>query len=84
MIYSFGSAVIAIVIGTVQALIVERTNTPGRNLAFFGAILSLGVPHILYTVAWLLLLGTLGPDQRPDRADHAAASRPSTSIRCGA
>ena len=61
IIYSFGSAVIAIVIGTVQALIVERTNTPGRNLAFFGAILSLGVPHILYTVAWLLLLGRSGP-----------------------
>ncbi len=52
---------IAIVIGTVQALIVERTNTPGRNLAFFGAIISLGVPHILYTVAWLLLLGRSGP-----------------------
>ena len=61
MIYSFGSAVIAILIGTVQALIVERTNTPGRNLAFFGAIISLGVPHILYTVAWLLLLGRSGP-----------------------
>jgi iron(III) transport system permease protein len=61
MIYSFGSALIAIVIGTVQALIVERTNTPGRNLAFFGAIISLGVPHILYTVAWLLLLGRAGP-----------------------
>ncbi len=61
IIYSFGSAIIAIVIGTVQALIVERTNTPGRNLAFFGAILSLGVPHILYTVAWLLLLGRSGP-----------------------
>jgi iron(III) transport system permease protein len=61
MIYSFGSAVIAILIGTVQALIVERTNTPGRNLAFLGAIISLGVPHILYTVAWLLLLGRSGP-----------------------
>jgi iron(III) transport system permease protein len=60
-IYSLGSAVIAIVIGTVQALIVERTNTPGRNLAFFAAIISLGVPHILYTVAWLLLLGRSGP-----------------------
>ncbi len=39
----------------------ERTNTPGRNLAFFAAIISLGVPHILYTVAWLLLLGRSGP-----------------------
>ena len=61
LIYAFGSAAIAIVVGTVQALIVERTNTPGRKLAFFGAIISLGVPHILYVVAWLLLLGRSGP-----------------------
>jgi iron(III) transport system permease protein len=61
LIYAFGSSAIAIVIGTVQALIVERTNTPGRQLAFFGAIISLGVPHILYVVAWLLLLGRSGP-----------------------
>jgi len=61
LIYAFGSAVIGIVIGTVQALIVERTNTPGRKLAFFAAIISLGVPHILYVVAWLLLLGRAGP-----------------------
>jgi iron(III) transport system permease protein len=61
LIYAFGSSAIAIVIGTVQALIVERTNTPGRKLAFFGAIISLGVPHILYVVAWLLLLGRSGP-----------------------
>jgi iron(III) transport system permease protein len=61
LIYAFGSAVIAIVIGTLQALIVERTNTPGRKLAFFAAIISLGVPHVLYVVAWLLLLGRAGP-----------------------
>jgi len=61
LIYSCGSAVIAILIGTVQALIVERTNTPGRKLAFLAAIISLGVPHVLYVVAWLLLLGRSGP-----------------------
>jgi iron(III) transport system permease protein len=61
IIYAFGSTTIAIVIGTVQALIVERTNAPGRNLAFFAAVISLGVPHILYVVAWLLLLGRAGP-----------------------
>ena len=61
LIYAFGAAAIAIGIGTVQALIVERTNTPGRGLAFFAAIVSLGVPHILYVVAWLLLLGRSGP-----------------------
>ncbi|MBX9741473.1 MAG: iron ABC transporter permease [Beijerinckiaceae bacterium] len=61
MIYACGSAAIAIFIGTVQALIVERTNAPGRKLAFLAAIISLGVPHVLYTVAWLLLLGRAGP-----------------------
>jgi iron(III) transport system permease protein len=60
-IYACGSALIAILIGTTQALIVERTNAPGRKLAFLAAIISLGVPHILYTVAWLLLLGRSGP-----------------------
>jgi iron(III) transport system permease protein len=61
LVYAFGSSAIGITIGTVQALLVERTNTPGRRLAFFGAIISLGVPHILYVVAWLLLLGRAGP-----------------------
>jgi iron(III) transport system permease protein len=61
LVYAFGSAIVAIVFGTVQALIVERTNTPGRKLAFLAAIISLGVPHVLYVVAWLLLLGRAGP-----------------------
>ncbi len=61
LIYAIGSAAIAIVIGAAQALIVERTNAPGRRLAFYGAIMSLGVPHVLYVVAWLLLLGRSGP-----------------------
>ena len=61
ILYSCGSAVVAIFIGTVQALIVERTNAPGRGLAFLAAIISLGVPHVLYVVAWLLLLGRAGP-----------------------
>ena len=60
-IYAIGSAVVAIVIGTLQAMIVERTNAPGRKLVLFGAIISLGVPHVLYTVSWLLLLGRSGP-----------------------
>jgi iron(III) transport system permease protein len=61
LLYACGSAVIAIFIGTLQALIVERTNAPGRKLAFLAAIVSLGVPHVLYVVAWLLLLGRAGP-----------------------
>ena len=61
VIYACGSAVVAIFIGTLQALIVERTNAPGRKLAFLAAIISLGVPHVLYVVSWLLLLGRAGP-----------------------
>jgi iron(III) transport system permease protein len=45
----------------VQALIVERTNTPGRRYVFLSAVMSLGIPHVLYVVAWLLLLGRNGP-----------------------
>jgi len=61
VIYSIGSATVAIVLGVTQALIVERTNTPGRRYVFLGAVISLGIPHVLYVVAWLLLLGRTGP-----------------------
>ena len=61
VVYAVGTAVVAIALGVVQALIVERTNTPGRGYVLLAAILSLGVPHVLYVVAWLLLLGRAGP-----------------------
>jgi iron(III) transport system permease protein len=61
LVYAIGSAVVAITLGVLQALIAERTNAPGRGYAFLGAILSLGIPHVLYVVAWLLLLGRAGP-----------------------
>lgn len=60
-VYALGSAVVAITLGVIQAVIVERTDAPGRNYVFLGTIVSLGVPHVLYTVAWLLLLGKAGP-----------------------
>ena len=61
VVYAIGSAVVAITLGVIQALIVERTNAPGRSYAILAAILSLGIPHVLYVVAWLLLLGRSGP-----------------------
>ena len=60
-IYAIGTAMVAIVLGGTQALIVERTNAPGRGYVIAATILSLGVPHVLYVVAWLLLLGRAGP-----------------------
>jgi iron(III) transport system permease protein len=61
VVYAVGSAMVAITLGVLQALIVERTNAPGRGYAFLAAILALGIPHVLYVVAWLLLLGRAGP-----------------------
>lgn len=60
-VYAIGSAAVALILGTAQALIVERTNTPGRQWVFLGSVISLGVPNVLYVVAWLLLLGRSGP-----------------------
>ena len=61
VLYAIGAATVAITLGLIQALIVERTNTPGRKYVFLGAVISLGIPNVLYVVAWLLLLGRAGP-----------------------
>ena len=60
-IYAAGSAFVAILLGGLQAWIVERTDTPLRRYGFLVAILSLSIPNVLYTIAWLLLLGKSGP-----------------------
>ena len=60
-IYAIGSACVAIVIGGVQAWIVERTDAPLRKYVFLISIVSLGIPSVLYTAAFLLLLGKTGP-----------------------
>ena len=60
-IYAIGSTSVAIFLGTLQAWIVERTNTPLRKYVFLVSIMSLGIPSVLYTIAFLLLLGKTGP-----------------------
>ena len=61
VVYAFGSAAVAITIGTTLAWIVERTNTPMRSWVFLLSIISLGIPSVLYTVSFLLILGKAGP-----------------------
>ena len=61
LVFALGSGLLAIGLGALQAWIVERTNTPLRRYAFLIAIVSLGIPHVLYTIAWLLILGKQGP-----------------------
>ena len=59
--YAVGSAITALCIGGAQAWIVERTNTPLRQYVLCIAIISLGVPSVLYTISLLLILGKTGP-----------------------
>ena len=61
LIFAFGSAILAISGGLLQAWIVERTDAPLRQYVFLVSIISLGIPHVLYTGAWLLILGRNGP-----------------------
>jgi iron(III) transport system permease protein len=60
-IYAVGSASVALTLGVLQAWIVERTNTPLRSYVFLISIISLGIPSVLYTVSFLLILGKAGP-----------------------
>ena len=59
--FALGSALLALVIGGVNAWLVERTDTPFKPLAYLTTIISLGTPYVLYTSAWLLLLARSGP-----------------------
>jgi iron(III) transport system permease protein len=61
LLFSVGSAIIALTIGGLQAWIVERTNTPGRQYVLGLAIVSIGIPTVVYTVSFLLILGNTGP-----------------------
>jgi iron(III) transport system permease protein len=59
--FALGSCVLALLVGGALAWIVERTNTPLRRLGYAAAFMAFALPYILYTIAWLLLLGKGGP-----------------------
>ncbi len=61
LVFALSSCVLALVVGGALAWIVERTNTPFRGLGYLAAFVSFAIPYILYTIAWLLLLGKGGP-----------------------
>jgi iron(III) transport system permease protein len=58
--FAIGSSLIALVVGTLLAWIVERTNTPFKNLAYLAAFTSFAVPEIIKVIGWILLLGPEG------------------------
>ncbi len=56
-----GAALVALTVGAVQAWLAERTDASLRQILYVASIISLGIPYVLYIVAWLLLLGKAGP-----------------------
>ena len=54
--FGLGSVAIGLVFGVTLAWIVERTNAPLRNFAFVVAIITAGIPPILYAMTWVFLL----------------------------
>jgi iron(III) transport system permease protein len=53
--FASGSALFALVTGTLLAWMNERTNTPFKTLFFALAMVPLVIPGILFTVAWIML-----------------------------
>ncbi|OWT53938.1 ABC transporter permease [Candidimonas nitroreducens] len=61
IIFAIGSSILALVVGGILAWLVERTNVPFKILAHVTAVVSMGTPYVLYIIAWLFLLGHIGP-----------------------
>ncbi len=59
--YSAGTSLLALALGTGLAWIVERTNTPFRRAFFALGLVPLIVPGVVSTIAWIFLLsGQIG------------------------
>jgi iron(III) transport system permease protein len=55
VIFSLGTALFSLTIGTALAWMNERTNTPFKRLFFGLALVPLIIPGILFTVSWIML-----------------------------
>jgi iron(III) transport system permease protein len=53
--FAFGSAALAIFLGTGLAYLVVRTDVPGKTLMYAAALVPLIIPGILHTIAWIFL-----------------------------
>src|SRR5438105_483217 len=54
--FAFGSAAVAVVIGSVLAYLIVRTDVPGKPLMFAASLVPLIIPGILHTIAWVFIL----------------------------
>lgn len=56
VIYSLSTTAISLILATAAAWLVERTDLPGRNLAWIVMLAPLAIPGSLSSMAWILLL----------------------------
>jgi iron(III) transport system permease protein len=56
LVFAAGSMVIGLVLGISLAWLIERTNAPFRNFAFVIAIITAGMPPLIFAMAWVFLL----------------------------
>ncbi len=54
--YALGAALLSLVIGTLLAWIVERTDTPFQSLFYALTLVPFIIPGVLHTIAWIYLL----------------------------
>lgn len=57
IIYGLGSSGLALVLGTLLAWLVERTNAPFKNAVYLASFIAFAIPGMVKTVGWILLLG---------------------------
>jgi iron(III) transport system permease protein len=55
LVFAFGSAVFALITGTVLAYLQVRTDVPFKILFFVASLVPLVIPGILYTISWILI-----------------------------
>jgi iron(III) transport system permease protein len=61
LVFSAGSAAIALTLGIAYAWLLERANVPLRNIAYFLIPVPLAIPGVLFSIGWILLLSpTIG------------------------
>ena len=56
IIFALGSTTLAMTIGVFFAFMVERTDMPLKNFAYAVVPLTIAMPGLLYSIAWVLLL----------------------------
>jgi iron(III) transport system permease protein len=54
--FALGSSAISIVLGSVLAYLIVRTDVPGKPLMFAASLVPLIIPGILHTIAWIFVL----------------------------